>query len=116
MQKDIARQFAEHWIAAWNSHDLDRIMSHYADDFAMASPVIRQIAKEASGILKGKDKVREYWSLALQQVPDLRFELLGVFTGVGSVAIEYRGHRGISMEVFHFNGEGKVVRAFAHYQ
>ena len=29
LTKDEAYQFAEHWVAAWNAHDLDRIMSHY---------------------------------------------------------------------------------------
>jgi ketosteroid isomerase-like protein len=24
-----ARQFAQHWVLAWNSHDLDAIMAHY---------------------------------------------------------------------------------------
>jgi ketosteroid isomerase-like protein len=38
MTAEFAAQFAEEWIAAWNSHDLDRILSHYADDFEMASP------------------------------------------------------------------------------
>lgn len=115
MEKPVAREFAEHWIAAWNSHDLDRIMAHYADDFSMASPVIRVIAEEASGVLKGKTRVREYWQKALDRTPDLKFELLDVFTGVNSLVICYRGHRGPGAEVFHFDGDGKVVRAFAHY-
>ena len=32
-----AHEFAREWIAAWNSHDLELILSHYADDFEMAS-------------------------------------------------------------------------------
>jgi hypothetical protein len=26
-----ARNLASHWIQAWNSHDLDEIMSHYGE-------------------------------------------------------------------------------------
>ena len=33
--------FAEEWITAWNTHDLDRILSHYAEDIVFRSPVIR---------------------------------------------------------------------------
>ena len=36
----FAAQFAEEWVAVWNSRDLDRILAHYADDFEMASPYI----------------------------------------------------------------------------
>ncbi|HEX5049396.1 MAG TPA: nuclear transport factor 2 family protein, partial [Gammaproteobacteria bacterium] len=38
--QDFAQTFAHEWIDAWNSHDLDRILSHYADDFVMSSPRI----------------------------------------------------------------------------
>ena len=27
----FAEHFANDWIAAWNAHDLDRVLSHYAD-------------------------------------------------------------------------------------
>jgi hypothetical protein len=29
LTKDQAHTFAEHWVQAWNSHDLDEIMSHF---------------------------------------------------------------------------------------
>ena len=35
-----AERFADDWIAAWNAHDLEKILSHYTDDFEMSSPVI----------------------------------------------------------------------------
>ena len=33
--------FAEHWVQAWNSHDLDAIVSHYEDDVVLVSPNAR---------------------------------------------------------------------------
>jgi hypothetical protein len=115
MDKEFARHFAEDWIAAWNEHDLERILSHYADDFQMTSPVIAQIAGEPSGTLKGKAAVGAYWRKALERIPDLHFELLTVLVGVGSVTLYYRGARGLAAEVFHFDADGKVNRAYAHY-
>ncbi|MCS6306036.1 MAG: nuclear transport factor 2 family protein [Nitrospira sp.] len=47
----FAAQFAEEWVAVWNSRDLDRILAHYADDFEMASPYIAAITGEPSGVL-----------------------------------------------------------------
>jgi ketosteroid isomerase-like protein len=115
MDRGFAEHFAEDWIESWNAHDLDRILSHYADDFEMTSPVIVQIACEPTGTLKGKAAVGNYWRKALDLIPDLHFELHEVLVGVGSVTLYYQGARGPAAEVFHFGPDGKVVRAFAHY-
>jgi ketosteroid isomerase-like protein len=115
MDKAFAENFAKEWIAAWNSHDLDRILEHYEDNFEMSSPIIRTLAGEPSGTLRGKAAVRSYWAKALEKAPDLHFELLTVLAGVNSVTVYYKGHRGLSAEVFHFGPGGKVRAAFAHY-
>ena len=77
IDKIFAEHFANEWIDSWNSHDLDRILSHYTDDFEMSSPLIVQITGESSGTLKGKQAVGDYWAKALARIPDLRFELAG---------------------------------------
>jgi hypothetical protein len=115
MNKEFAAKFAHEWIEAWNARDLDRILSHYSDDFEMSSPFIAQVVGEKSGTLKGREAVRAYWQKAVARTSQLRFELLGVMTGVNSVVIHYQGPRGDSAEVFQFQENGKVVRAFAHY-
>lgn len=116
MDKAFAEHFAADWIASWNAHDLDRILSHYADDFEMSSPVIVQVANEPSGTLRGKAAVGAYWKKALGLIPDLQFELLSVLAGVSSVTLHYKGARGrLAAEVLHFGPDNKVVRAFAYY-
>jgi len=113
--KEFARRFADEWIAAWNAHDLERVLAHYTDDFEMSSPVIVEVVGEPSGTLRGKDAVRAYWTAALALRPDLRFELLDVLCGASSVTLLYNGHRGSSAEVFFFDEAGRVTRAAAHY-
>lgn len=115
LEKAFADHFASDWVKAWNAHDLDRILSHYTDDFEMSSPVIIKVAGEPSGTLKGKQAVGAYWAKALQLIPDLHFELITTLVGVNSITLYYKGARGLSAEVFHFNQDGKVTRAFAHY-
>ena len=116
MDKAFAEPFAADWVAAWNAHDLDRILAHYADDFEMTSPVIVQIAGEPSGTLRGKQAVGAYWRNALQLIPDLQFELISLLVGVGSITLYYKGARGrLAAEVFHFGPDRRVVKAFAHY-
>lgn len=116
MNNIFAEHFASAWIDSWNSHDLPRILSHYADDFVMTSPKIIQLADEPSGTLRGKAAVGAYWAKALQLIPDLHFELITTLVGVNSITLYYRGAQGrLAAEVFHFSQEQKVIQAFAHY-
>jgi ketosteroid isomerase-like protein len=116
VSRDFAERFAEEWIAAWNAHDLPRVLSHYEDDFEMASPLIIEVAGEPSGVLRGKKNVGAYWEEALRRSPDLRFEKLGVFIGAGSFAIHFRNQKGrLSVEMFEVGDGGLVERAAAHH-
>lgn len=114
---EFADEFAREWIEAWNSHDLERILSHYTDDFEMTSPVIVRVVGEASGTLRGKAAVGAYWRKALAANPKLHFELITTLRGVRSMVLYYRGARGLSAEVFEFEHDdgGLVRRSFANY-
>ncbi len=114
--KDWAQRFAREWVEAWNSHDLDRVLSHYTDDFEMSSPFIVAFTGEPSGTLKGKAQVRAYWQTGLARVPDLKFELLDVFTCVNSVVLHYKSILGkMATEVFFLESDGRAYKALAHY-
>src|SRR5438128_5557490 len=86
----VATQIAEEWVAAWNSHDLERIFDHYVDDFEMRSPLIVERGFSASGRLRGKDAIRPYWGAGLAASPPIRFELVGAYGGVNQVVIHYK--------------------------
>jgi len=116
MNPEYAIKFSLEWVEAWNEHDLDKIMTHYSDDFEMTSPVIKKIMNIESGVIKGKNEVRSYWEKALTMNPDLHFEIIKVFTGANSIVIHYKGHRGLSAETFFFNSVGKVKSSHAHYE
>lgn len=113
--RELAAHFARDWIESWNSHDLERILAHYSDDFVMSSPRIAIVAGEPSGILEGKAAIGAYWKRALELAPTLRFELIETFVGADCVVIHYRGVRGPAAEVFFFDGKGRVVRSAASY-
>lgn len=117
LTKEFAEHFAKDWIDSWNSHDMERILSHYSDDFEMSSPLIATVAGEPSGVLKGKEAIGNYWSKALAKYPDLKFEFEAVYTGAVSLVITYKNlSRGVkAAEIFYFNDEGKVNRASGNY-
>jgi len=107
--------FAAQWIAAWNSHDIERILSHYDDAFEFSSPVLAKLNPASQGKLVGKELARSYWSKGLALRPDLHFETIAVLKGVGSMVIHYRGLGGkLCAEFFVFGGDGKVVSSHAH--
>jgi ketosteroid isomerase-like protein len=93
MDETFAKSFASEWVEAWNAHDIERVLSHYTDNFELSSPIIVQLLGEPSGALRGKEAVGAYWRKALQVVPDLRF----------------------SAEVFDFNASDQIVKATTHY-
>ncbi|MEP7353954.1 MAG: nuclear transport factor 2 family protein [Acidobacteriota bacterium] len=119
MDRDAAEAFAEEWIAAWNSHDLERVLSHYADEFEMWSPLIASRWNESRGVLRGKDAIRPYWKQGLSSFASnqpLHFTLRGVRIGVQSITIEYRNAAEIDVaEVLFFDGQGQIIRGVAHY-
>jgi ketosteroid isomerase-like protein len=43
MTEADAQEFALEWIAAWNSHDLERILRHYTDDVEVTSPLVETV-------------------------------------------------------------------------
>jgi len=116
MDMEFADKFAREWVAAWNAHDLERVLSHYSEGFVLATPLIKKIAGEPSGVLTGKAAIRPYWSRALELVPDLYLKLLHVTAGIDMVAVCYEtvGNR-IAIENFSFDSNGKVCRSTVCY-
>jgi len=114
---EFAEKFAQEWVSSWNSHDLDRILSHYTEDCEINSPFIVTLMKETSGALKGKESVRAYWAKGLQLIPDLNFELIEVLIGVDSITIYYNAVFGKhAAEVLFFDDNFKVHRSVVHYK
>src|SRR5262245_4255124 len=84
LREEQVRELADHWVKAWNSHDLDRIMAHYDDDVVLVSPVAVKVTGDPSGRVSGKAALRSYFERALGLYPNLRFDLLDVMWGLQS--------------------------------
>src|SRR5689334_5690532 len=117
MTKDFADAFARSWIDSWNSHDLEKILLHYSEDFIIETPMAVKLYPQSGGIVAGKSEVRKYWSIGLERNPDLRFEILDVLISVNSLAIYMlnASSNKKSVEVMSFNNEMKVNKAIVCY-
>ncbi len=82
------------WIAAWNSHDLERVLALYAEDFEMTSDRIPALGFDCSGTLRGKANIRAYWAKALTLIPNLQFELIDTYVSPDSIVVFYQNERG----------------------
>ncbi|MCX4832105.1 nuclear transport factor 2 family protein [Streptomyces sp. NBC_00006] len=104
MDHVTARTFVDSWVTAWNAHDLDALLAHFADDVTFRSPVAAQLLG-GDGVMRGKDALRAYWTEGLRRIPDLRFEVVGSYVGVNSLVINYRNQKGgLVNEVLIFDG------------
>ena len=111
-----AKEFAADWIAAWNSHNLDAILSHYSSDVILISPVATKILNDPAGTVRGKAALRHYFKLGLEAFPNLRFDLQDVMRGLSSVVLCYINQKGTkTAEFMEFGKNGKIVRVVANY-
>lgn len=109
-------EFARAWVTAWNAHDLDSLLAHFADDVVFTSPVASQLLEGSDGVIRGKEALRAYWEEGLRRIPDLRFEVVGVYAGVSALVINYRNQRGgLVCEVLVFDDAGLVVQGHGTY-
>jgi len=116
MTRDEAWKLAEHWVGAWNAHDLELILTHYEGDVELTSPVAAQLLGTADGKVVGKANLRAYFQRGLTAYPELHFQLENVFWGVNSVVLCYLNQKGTrTAEFMELSATGKVVRVVANY-
>ena len=116
MTRDEAWKLAEHWVGAWNAHDLELILTHYEEDVELTSPVAAQLLGTPDGKVAGKADLRAYFQRGLIAYPELHFELENVFWGVNSVVLCYLNQKGTrTAEFMELSATGKVARVVANY-
>jgi hypothetical protein len=110
--------FAKEWVEAFNEHDLERILSHYAEDVRLVSPLYLQFNDGRNDELNGIAELRHYFGTALQRYPELRFNLLEVAEGSRGPCIRYHTNLGdrIAIEAIELNPSGKAARVLCHYK
>jgi ketosteroid isomerase-like protein len=112
---DLATLAVE-WIDAWNSRDLERVLSLYTDDSEMTSDRIPALGFDASGTLRGKERLRAYWSKALGMRPVLHFTLLEIFVSPDSIVVLYEDELGKSIcEYLRLDAQGRIRQASANH-
>ncbi|MGB2693252.1 MAG: nuclear transport factor 2 family protein [Thermodesulfobacteriota bacterium] len=116
ISKEQAQELAKDWIDAWNSHDINHILSHYSDEVVFTSPFIVKLLGDKTGTIQGIANLRSYFIKGLEAYPNLKFELYQVLTGVDSITLYYKTvNEMLAAEVMELNSEGKIAKVIAHY-
>jgi predicted ester cyclase len=116
LHASFACKFARDWVDAWNSHDLERILTHYDDEVLLTSPVALKLLN-GDGTVRGKAALREYFLRGVQAFPNLHFDLIDALWGTETIVVYYfnnvRGSK--TAEVMLMNPAGKIRRVWANY-
>jgi ketosteroid isomerase-like protein len=108
--------FARDWLAAWNSHSIDAIMSHYAEGVTVKSPFLAEAVKGSGGTVTGRETLRPIYAKALQKYPKLWFEVIQVLASTESLVIHYKSVEGLyAAETFLLDEDGKAKLVLCHY-
>jgi ketosteroid isomerase-like protein len=104
------------WVEAWNTRDLERVLTLYDETAVMTSDRIPALGFDASGTVRGKDALRAYWGKALGFVPELHFTLIDVFVSPDSMVVFYANERGKKIcEYLRVNDAGLIVQGSANH-
>jgi uncharacterized protein (TIGR02246 family) len=102
---------AERWLAAWNAHDLDRIMALYGPDPRHTGKRVRLLGG-SDDTLQGRDAIAAYFRRGLHEYPTLHFEPISVSTGPRTVVIEYHrsgvGAQEATVELLEVDAAGLI--------
>jgi ketosteroid isomerase-like protein len=112
----MVQEIINDWFEAWNSHDLDRIMQHYADNVEFTAQTVVTRWGKADGKLKGKAELRAHFSTGLALAPDIRFTLEEVLSAPNGYAVLYRRDNGNRvLDAVELDASGLAVKVTAYY-
>ncbi|WP_343636362.1 nuclear transport factor 2 family protein [Fluviicola sp.] len=116
MDTQTAEKFAQEWISSWNGHNIQDILSHYADDVTFYSPFIPLLKFNETGVITNKNDLKKYFEIGLNSYPDLHFRFHHCFAGINTVVIYYTSVNGrLAAEVFELNEQGKAIQVYCNY-
>ncbi|MCC7230271.1 MAG: nuclear transport factor 2 family protein [Fimbriimonadaceae bacterium] len=111
-----AEQMAKAWTEAWNTHDLDALMEHYAENVVFHSPFVKLLQVKGETTVCGKTALREYFRRGMEAYPHSRFQLHRTGVGVDSIVMNYISVNGMLANELHvLNEDGKAIEVRCHY-
>lgn len=92
MTPDQLTEIANHWLSAFNRHDLEDILSLYDEQAEHYSPKLKIRRPETQGLIKSKTALRAWWQESFDRLPTLRYEVIQLTPFDNRVFMEYIRH------------------------
>lgn len=80
---------AHAWFEAFNSHNLEKLLSLYDDDAMHFSPKLKIKHPETNGYVTGKEALRTWWQEAFDTIPSLHYKVTSLTSNPDRVFMEY---------------------------
>ena len=92
-------------------------MALYTPEVSFQTPTVIDTLGLPDGLVRGLEPLREHFARGLARLPDLRFELQGVYVGVRSIAITYTWADGTPVcELHEYDPHERIERVQALYR
>lgn len=86
-QKNLS--IAHAWFEAFNSHNLEKLLSLYDDEAEHFSPKLKIRHPETNGLVTGKSALRTWWQEAFDRLPTLNYKVTSLTANSDRVFMEY---------------------------
>jgi len=89
MTPEKLQSIAFKWFDAFNTHNLDQLLSLYDDDAEHFSPKLKIKKPETNGLVKGQKALHDWWKDAFEQLPSLHYKVTSLTANSDRVFMEY---------------------------
>jgi hypothetical protein len=83
------RNIAHQWFAAFNAHNLEKLLALYDENAQHYSPKLKVRQPETNGLIKGKAALRSWWQDSFERLPTLRYDVQKLTADDEQVFMEY---------------------------
>lgn len=89
MSSQEIMSIAYKWFDAFNSHNLEQLLSLYDENAQHFSPKLKLIKPETNGLVIGKEAMREWWKDSFERLPSLKYKVTSLTANSDRVFMEY---------------------------
>ena len=82
-------EIGKQWFAAFNEHNLEKLLALYDDNAAHYSPKLKVRQPETNGLVQGKAALSEWWQDAFMRLPTLHYSYTSLTANDARVFMEY---------------------------
>ena len=86
-QKNLS--IAHSWFEAFNTHNLEKLLSLYDDEAEHFSPKLKVRHPETNGLVKGRKALHSWWQDAFERLPSLHYKVTSLTADSDRVFMEY---------------------------